>query len=311
MIVYREVSTLAQDLGIRTAALYAVSNHRNAHYRRVEIPKRDGTVRQLSVPDPLLKCIQRRISQRLLAFQPVSPYAMAYRYGTSPVKNAALHVGKNHILKLDILHFFDSVLYSDVKERAFPPEVYAEPLRILLAMLCYDRDQLPQGAPSSPAIANLVLKPFDDEVGAWCVRRGITYSRYCDDLTFSSNGDLEGVRDYAERRLRAFGFFPNHRKTVSLHRGQRQIVTGLVVNQRVSVPAEYRRRLRQELYYCRRFGVESHLEYVGTDLAPVAYLKRLLGQVGYWLQADPDSHEASAAQEWLKGELQRRKERLE
>ncbi len=92
----------------------------------------------------------------LLAPMPVSPYAMAYRYGASVVRNAAQHVGRPAVLKLDIRHFFDSILYASVKEAAFPAEIYGEPLRILLTILCYHRDGLPQGAPSSPAISNLV-----------------------------------------------------------------------------------------------------------------------------------------------------------
>lgn len=101
-------------------------------------------------PDPLLKHIQRQILRVLLVHMPVSPYATAYRYGGSTLCNAAPHVGKPCVLKLDIRHFFDSILYSAVKETAFPAEVYAENLRILLAMLCYGWDRLPQGAPTSP-----------------------------------------------------------------------------------------------------------------------------------------------------------------
>lgn len=146
---------------------------------RFPLPKPDGGCRVLSVPDPLLKMIQRRIVRVLLAPMPVSPYAMAYRYGTGTVRNAALHAGRPAVLKLDIRHFFDSILYASVKEAAFPAEIYGEPLRILLTILCYYREGLPQGAPSSPAISNLVMRTFDDEAAAWCRRRAIRYTRYC------------------------------------------------------------------------------------------------------------------------------------
>ena len=88
MIVYRELSSLERDLGIRASTLYAVSNTVERHYHTVSLPKRDGSCRLLSVPDPLLKMIQRRIVRVLLAPMPVSPYAMAYRYGASVVRNA-------------------------------------------------------------------------------------------------------------------------------------------------------------------------------------------------------------------------------
>lgn len=89
MIVYRELSSLVHDLGISARTLYAVSNRLDQHYRRAELPKSDGGVRVLSVPDPLLKHIQRRITQVLLVHMPISPCATAYRYGGSVLVNAA------------------------------------------------------------------------------------------------------------------------------------------------------------------------------------------------------------------------------
>lgn len=167
-IVYREASTLARDLGIPLDILYAVSNRLDAHYHTAVLSKRDGGTRTLTVPDGLLKRIQRAILETLLVHMPVSRNATAYHYGARVTKNAALHAGKRFLLKLDIAHFFDSIRYTSVKEAAFPPEIYAEPLRILLAMLCYHRDALPQGAPTSPAISNLVMRPFDEQVDGWC-----------------------------------------------------------------------------------------------------------------------------------------------
>ena len=204
-IVYQEGPSLARDLGLPLRTLYAVSNRIPAHYHRAEVPKRDGGVRVLRVPDPVLKDIQRRIARVLLSGMPVSPHATAYRYGAGVVENARRHVGRPELLKLDILHFFDSIRYIQVKEAAFPAEIYAEPLRILLSMLCYDRDVLPQGAPTSPWIANLVLRPFDEKLGAWCRARGVVYTRYCDDLAFSGTA-LDGVEERAEEGLRALGF---------------------------------------------------------------------------------------------------------
>ena len=213
MIVYREAKTLARDLGFSIQTLYAVSNSLPRHYHSAELPKRDGTVRHLSVPDPLLKTIQRRIADRLLPLLPVSPYATAYRCGAGPLRNAAPHAGKPLILKLDIRDFFGSVLYSAVKESAFPASIYAEPLRVLLTMLCYYDEGLPQGAPSSPAISNLILRDFDRTVGSWCAQRDIAYTRYCDDLTFSGSFDAEELQGFVQAELRRQGFFLNPRKT--------------------------------------------------------------------------------------------------
>ena len=98
MIVYRELSSLVRDLGIPAGTLYAVSNTLDRHYIRRQLPKSSGGVRELSVPDPLLKHIQRQILRVLLVHMPVSPYATAYRYGGSTLCNAAPHeIGRAHV----------------------------------------------------------------------------------------------------------------------------------------------------------------------------------------------------------------------
>lgn len=306
MIVYREAASLARDLGVEVRTLYALSNSLPAHYHTVEIPKADGGVRRLTVPDEALKRVQRAILRNLLVHMPVSPCATAYRYGGGAVRGAARHVRSRQVLRLDIRHFFDSVRYSAVKDAVFPPEIFSEPLRVLLTMLCYYRDSLPQGAPTSPAIFNILLRDFDRRVGAWCRRRGITYTRYCDDLTFSG-ADLTGVQPMAEAELRDLGFFLNEKKTRLRCAGQRQTVTGLVVNEKVGVPREERRAIRQAVYCCRRFGVEDHLSRTGENLSPEACLDRLLGRVGYVLQVDPACAWALEDRRWLLEERRRRK----
>ena len=303
MIVYRELSSLERDLGVPASTLYAVSNALEKHYHTVSLPKPDGGCRVLSVPDPLLKMIQRRIVRVLLAPMPVSPYAMAYRYGAGTVRNAALHAGRPAVLKLDIRHFFDSILYASVKEAAFPAEIYGEPLRILLTILCYYREGLPQGAPSSPAISNLVMRTFDDEAAAWCRRRAIRYTRYCDDLTFSGTFEPEAVIAFVREQLRKRGFFLNEKKTVFVPAGQRQVVTGIVVNEIPNAPAEYRRELRQELRFCRKFGVADHMARLGIPGTEEQYLHRLLGRVNYVLQITPEKPEFLQARDWLLQQL--------
>lgn len=309
MIVYRELSSLVRDLGISAKELYAVSNTLGRHYHKVRLPKRDGGERELSVPDPQLKHIQRRITQNLLVHMPISPYATAYRYGGSPLCNAAPHVGQPRVLKLDIRHFYDSVRYTLVKDKAFPEEIYADSLRILLSMLCYCRDVLPQGAPSSPAISNIILRDFDNQVGAWCRERKIAYTRYCDDMTFSGAVVPGEVVPFVSKSLKELGFRLNGEKTALCTQGQRQTVTGIVVNRRPNLPAQERRALRQELYFCQKFGVASHMERIGVRGSEADYLRRLLGRVSYALQITPEKRELLQARAWLAGELARRESR--
>ena len=305
LIVYRERASLTRDLGVKAGTLYAVSNALEKHYRRVRLPKKDGGTRDLWVPDEVLKDIQRRIARVLLAHMPLSPYATAYRYGGGTYRNAAPHAGQPAVLKLDIRHFFDSIRYCDVKDAAFPAEIYAEPLRVLLAVLCYFRQGLPQGAPSSPAISNLVLADFDREVGLWCAARRIRYTRYCDDLTFSGRFRAEEMVPFVEGQLRCRGFFLNESKTRYLPASRRQTVTGLVVNRRPSVPAEELRQLRQEVYYCRRFGPADHMARMGITESEAQYLTRLLGRVSYALQMTPEQASLREARTWLLEALRR------
>jgi len=299
MIVYRELSSLERDLGIPVKTLYAVGNNLKGHYRKVQIPKKNGGYRKLSVPDEVLKKIQRQIADVLLIHMPVSRYAKAYRFGSTTLKNAKPHVGKTVVLKLDILHFFDSIRYSDVKDKVFPAEVYAENIRILLAMLCYYKDFLPQGAPTSPSITNILMYDFDETVGAWCRERGIAYTRYCDDMTFSGDFDPAEVICFVRPELKKMGFLLNEQKTRIQRCGQQQSVTGVVVNEKPNVSMACRRKLRQELYYCQKYGVAEHLRRTGLELPEKAYLQHLLGKVNYVLQISPNDMQFRAAQQWL------------
>ena len=299
MIVYRELSSLEQDLGISAKTLYAVSNNLRKHYRKVKMPKKNGGYRNLSIPDEVLKAIQKQIADVLLVSMPVSRYAKAYKLGSSTLRNAKYHVGKQVVLKLDILHFFDSIGYSTVKDTVFPPQMYAEPIRILLAMLCYHKDALPQGAPSSPAITNIILYEFDEQIGQWCNGRGIAYTRYCDDMTFSGGFDPVEVIQVVRAELKKLGFLLNEQKTRIQHPGQQQNVTGIVVNEKLSIPADYRRKLRQELYYCRKFGIREHLQKNDLIIPEDTYRMQLLGKVNYVLQLHPKDKDMLDARKWL------------
>ena len=299
MIVYRELSSLEQDLGISAKTLYAVSNNLNKHYRKAKLPKKSGGFRNLSVPDEVLKSIQKRIAEVLLIHMPVSRYAKAYRFGSSTLRNAKHHVGKQVVLKLDILHFFDSIRYSTVKDKVFPEEIYAEPLRILLTMLCYHKDALPQGAPSSPAITNIILYEFDEQLGQWCREHGIAYTRYCDDMTFSGDFEPSEVIRYVRLELKKMGFLLNEQKTRIQRPGQQQTVTGIVVNAKLSIPADYRRKLRQELYYCRKFGILEHMQKIGLEIPEDTYRMQLLGKVNYVLQVHHNDKDMLDARKWL------------
>lgn len=303
MIVYRELSSLSADLGFSPRALYSVSNSIGRHYHAVRIPKGNGEFRRLTVPDSFLKAIQVRIYEKLLRLEPISPHASAYRPGGSTLINARPHIGQPVLLKLDIRHFFDSLIYPLVKDAAFPVERYSEPNRILLAILCTFQGFLPQGAPTSPAISNILMRDFDDTMGKWCGQQGIRYTRYCDDMTFSGDFDPSPVTSKTAAELKQLGLYLNTGKTVVARDGQKKIVTGIIVEEKASVPREYKRKLRQELHYCMRFGLASHVEHSLPDTAPGDYALSLLGRLNYALSVEPKNVELRRYRAWLNDEI--------
>ena len=230
MIIYKELSSLTHDLGFSARALYAASNHTEKHYYKATIPKNNGEVRELCVPDNFIKSIQRSIVKNILVYEEVSPYATAYRYGGSIVKNARPHLGNNIMLKLDIRHFFDNLIYPIIKERVFPKYKYSEANRVLLTSICVYKGVLPQGAPTSPAASNIIMKDFDNIIGKQCEEMGIKYTRYCDDMTFSGDFWPKEIIETVKAELRKMGLFLNSNKTKVVYKGQKKLVTGVVVN---------------------------------------------------------------------------------
>ncbi len=286
------------------ACLYELSNHPERHYRTARLPKRDGSFRRIDAPDFLMKTVQSNLLRHFLEQQPISPYATAYYKGGSPAVHARRHVGAKQLLKLDIKDFFPNITFSMVLRTAFPGRLLPPAAAVLLTSLCCLRESLPQGSPASPYISNLVMRPFDDYMGGWCEEQGICYGRYCDDMTFSGDFDGETVLYKARGFLGAMGFSLNNRKTCLLSNGRRQTVTGIVVNQKAQISKTCRKKIRQSIYYCRKFGIESHLTRCHTDADPALYLNALLGKIDWVLSVNPEDAEFSAyriqVREWMK-----------
>jgi len=298
MIVYRELASIEQDLGFPAKTLYGLSNNLEKHYRNVFIPKSDGSKRKLSVPDFILKKVQRSIVDNILVHYPVSKYAKAYKPGASVKRNARVHVGKKKIVKLDIDGFFDNILYSQVKNMVFRAEKFSEPIRVLLTMLCYYKESLPQGAPTSPAITNIIMFDFDEKIGAFCDSRKIAYTRYCDDMTFSGDFDEREVINHVKIELSRLGLFLKNRKTAVVPSSKRQTVTGIVVNEKLNVTKEYKKNIRQEMYYIKKFGLEEHLNRRGiTDNEQ--YLSSLRGRIAFVLHTVPTDREFAEYKQFL------------
>lgn len=264
--------------------LYTVSNQIETHYHPVVISKKSGGRRKLLVPDALLRTIQRNLLHHVLEEFQISEFACAYKKGTSIVDNARPHVGAKLVLKLDIQDFFDQITWILVYQNAFPETHFPPAIRKMLTEFCCVRDRLPQGAPTSPTVSNLVMRPFDVHMGEWCREREIRYTRYCDDLTFSGVFAPEEVIRKVRGFLQVYGFELNRKKTRVLGRGNAQSVTGIVVNEKAQVSRAYRRKLRQEVYLFDRYGIKTEEGPKNDEKERM----RLLGKMRYVLSVNPE-----------------------
>jgi hypothetical protein len=244
------VDELARRLGLEPAELRSV----RASYREFEIPKRSGGSRRILAPDAATKQLQRRILARLLARLPAHPAVHGYERGRSIATNASAHEQAAVVLKLDIRDFFGATKAARIRRYFRVVGWDRESARILTRLTTRDGG-LPAGAPTSPRLANLVNVMLDARLAGLAAREGATYTRYADDLTFSFATDdgaaARRVIRVARRILRAERYELHlARKLQVRRRWERQLVTGLVVNERVALPRDRRRWLR---------AVEHHL----------------------------------------------------
>lgn len=259
-------------------------------YRSFTIPKKTFGERSIDEPLPLLKECQRRILDKILCCSPVHPCAKAYRHNVSTKDNARFHRNQDIMIKIDIKDFFPSIKWTAIvnvfKELGYFPHV-----AIYLANLCSLQKKLPQGAPSSSAISNVVMYDFDTIIYAYCRASSLRYTRYSDDITISGNSNVKPgvVIRYVSSQLWQFGFQMNSKKTRVLRQSQRQMVTGLVTNKTINVEKGYRKKIRQELYYIQQFGLAGHM--IKAEITSPNYLEKLRGRVSYCLSIRPGDEE--------------------
>ena len=204
--------------------------------------------RWIEVPSEELKEIQRLLLDTLLYKLEPTEYAHGFVPGRSIVTNASCHVGKKWVLTADIKDFFPSVTKAQVIEVLAPLELAPERQAIIVELVTL-RGHLPQGAPTSPHLANLVAGRLDAQLANIYAVKPFTYTRYADDLTFSSRrGDPYWMLPIIEEIVEAQGFQLARNKTCIMPANQRQLVTGLVVNEKVAIPKGKRRILRAMLH---------------------------------------------------------------
>jgi RNA-directed DNA polymerase len=283
------------------------------HYRYTWIPKSLGS-RLVEAPKPRLRELQRRILRGILDRVPAHRCAHGFRAGHSCRTFVAPHVGREVVLRMDLRNFFPGIPAARVFA-LFETLGYPEAVARLLAALCTNGvpmsvgrqgagswmeakqlqlPHLPQGAPTSPSLANLCALHLDLRLDALASTLEGAYSRYADDLAISGGDGLRRSVRRVSTLVAAIaleeGFEVNHRKTRPMHRSHRQRLTGIVVNEKPNIPRGDFDRLKAVLTNCVRHGAASQnrggvLDFRAHLAGRVAYVASLNAARGAKLQA--------------------------
>ena len=268
-----------------------------SYYWEYRIPKKSGGLRVIMEPMPNLKDIQTWILHHVLYKIKTHPYAKAYVPMKSIKDNVRFHTKHELVVTFDIHDFFGSITLDDVFE-IFHKMGYEHWVADLLAKLCCLRGILPQGAPTSPALSNIYMYDFDEDMMKFCLERHIFYTRYADDMTFSGDFDVDELKGKLLELLKRKHLVLNDRKTRVMTRNQRQVVTGCIVNQRIHLPPEQLKRIRQEVYYIKKFGLLQHLKNI--NCSKNNYVKHLYGRINYALLLQPSNKEMKEYKQYIR-----------
>ena len=268
---------LSLILGVSHKLLWAMASVPNQYYRRFQIAKRNGGTRDIATPRVFLKVVQRWILLNILYRRTLPPFVTGFVPGRGLMANASFHVGRKYLVKIDVQDFFPSIGLRQV-ESVYSTFGFPDKVVKLLTKLSLLQGELPQGAPTSPQIANLVFLPCDEQIKAVSDQYGVAYSRYADDLTFSSDVRIsDGFVREVIRLIESRSFHINRQKSRSLRPGQRLMTTGMVVNVKTHPLRELRRQLRARFHQAQlmpgSFGEEAY---------------KLLGWAAYVNMYDPE-----------------------
>ncbi len=279
--------------------LYSITNKIENNYKVYKIKKHNGNYRTIYSPNPLLKSIQRKILNNILNNKEISKYAKAYHKNISLKDNAIPHLNKKLVLKLDIVDFFENIEYPTIYKCCFNEIYFPKAVGHLLTTLCTYESRLPQGAPTSSYISNLIMKDFDNEIGTYCEQHNISYTRYSDDMTFSGDFNPSELIKIVRKQLYKLGLKINNKKIHVINNSSQQNVTGIIVNKKIQVSSKYRNLIRQSIYYIKKYGIKDHLSKIYHQETPSKYITSLYGKILYVLSIDPTNQEFIGYKEYL------------
>lgn len=238
-------------------------------YKQFKIKKKSGGSRLITAPrNQSFMQILQYVNEMFKAMYTPSEYAMGFAEGRSVVTNANIHKTQNYVFNIDLKDFFPSICQARVWKRIqLKPLLFKQPIANVIAGLCSMKETmedgsvrfvLPQGAPTSPILTNMICDKLDHRLAGLAKRFGLKYSRYADDITFSSMHNVYqkagDFRKELKRIVEGQGFTINENKTRLQKLGARQEVTGIIVSKKLNVPQKYVRDIRSILYIWRKYG---------------------------------------------------------
>ena len=300
---------LSQHFQISVSKLYQHCKHEpvSAHigYLHFSIPKKNGSLRHISAPREDLKSLQYWILHNILDKVPVSESAIGFCKGKSILDNARPHVGSAIVINMDLENFFPTISFERVRG-VFRKMGYSGAISTILAMLCTEpvsteidyagqkmyllepKRFLPQGAPTSPMITNILCQHLDARFNGYCEKTGWRYTRYADDLTFSHpshEASIGKMLSMAQKIVKTENLVIHPDKTRVMRSGSCQEVTGIVVNEKLSINRKVIKNFRTLIFQIEKDGLEgkSWQGKSGVDLWPV-----LQGMAAYIAMVNPE-----------------------
>lgn len=271
----------ASPITAASIAFYANPKNNPNRYREFSVSKKSGGARTIHAPCSGLKHILQPLNFVLQCLHQPHKRATGFVPGYSIVDNAQFHVGQRFVYNIDLKDFFHSFDRNRVKMGLMREPIglknEREPIAFLLASLCTHslvvegekRIVLPQGAPTSPTITNILCQTLDRRLNGVAKRFGLNYSRYADDITFSGGYHFISAKGFQEELTRIVeedqGLRINPRKTRLQYHTYRQDVTGLTVNKKTNVPKRYVKQLRMWIYLCERYGQSRAQGFFSRD----------------------------------------------
>ncbi len=253
---------------------------RSRNYQIFFIPKKSGKWRKIEAPCDRLKLIQKWIKNEILEKLIISDYAKGFKKECSIFQNAVEHINQELVINVDIQDFFPSIKYPEVY-KVFFYAGYTKQVSYLLAKLCTNNnDVLPQGAPTSPILSNIICYKLDSRLSALVKKIGGKYSRYADDITISGKKSIKSVLPLIKKIIEDEGYTVNEDKVRLQYKNGRQSVTGLTVNSKVAVNKDLIKELDKAIFYIKKYGISDHMEHINCDRA---FYKEHLYGIAYFV----------------------------